>query len=179
MTRRDLLTWIPLAMLPSVATGQGGRAESPAAALTPEQFDRMYKRLLGKWRMDLGKSTFMGAGAPKNPSSFIYTATPDLALEFTNENGYSAQKFDGKLYDGSPTIPGTMVSRTPTDEFTIEIVLSRNGTITNRNTQVYLPDGIRAIYISRSVNDAGERTPNGFHVYEKVPDTVKLWWEKA
>jgi hypothetical protein len=147
-------------------------------ALTPQQFDRMYMRLMGKWRLVPEKSTFFVGNPPKNPSSFIYTPAPEQALRFTNENGASVQKFDGKLYDGSPTIPGTMLARILHDEFTVENVLNRNGKVTARNMQIYAPNGMFAIYISRDVNDAGETTPRSFMLYEKVPDATRLWWEK-
>src|SRR5439155_24187596 len=142
-----------LALLPFAAAAESAPSEACGpAALTPEQFDRMYKRLMGKWRMNIAKSTFLTGNPPKNPSSFIYTAEPDNALGFKNENGKTAQKFDGKFTDASPTIPGTMLARVLLDEFTVENILMRNGKVANRNMQIYAPDGTVVIYISRAVS---------------------------
>ena len=178
MERRHLLG-LPFALVPASAlAGQSDGNACAPAAVTPEQFDRMYKRLMGKWRLVPEKSTFLVGGPPKNPSSFIYFPAPGNALGLTNENGTTVQKFDGKASDASPTIPNTMLARILLDEFTVENVLSRNGRITARNLQYYAPDGNRAIYISRNVNEAGDRAPGSFMLYEKVPDSTRLWWEK-
>lgn len=176
--RRSFLGLLPFTLLPASSFAQPADPSACApAALTPEQFDRMYKRLMGKWRLVPERSTFLVGTPPKNPSSFLYTPEPGKALGFTNENGKSVQTLDGKTYDASPTIPGTMLARVLHDEFTVENILSRNGRITGRNLQYYAPDGDRAIYISRDVNDAGDRTPRSFMLYEKVPDSTLLWWE--
>src|SRR5262245_46764653 len=145
--RRGFLGLIGFTLVPAALFAENaGTGDGGSVTLTPEQFDRMYKRLMGKWRLVPDKSTFFVGSAPKNPNSFIYTPAPDQALGFANENGASAAKFDGKLYDASPTIPGTMLARILHDEFTVENVLSRNGKVTARNLQYYAPNGAFAIY---------------------------------
>src|SRR5438094_50592 len=95
--RRGFLSLLPLTFLPASSFAAGAPIDSCGpATLTPEQFDRMYKRLMGKWRMNIAKSTFLSGNSPKNPSSFLYTPEPGQALGFTNENGKTVQKFDGK-----------------------------------------------------------------------------------
>jgi hypothetical protein len=177
--RRALLSSIPFAFLADTVLAQSATADGcPPAVLTPAQFGRMYNRLLGKWQLIAAKSTFLAGTPPRNPTGFIYSPAPDGAVAFTNENGTSVQKYDGTVYDASPTIPGTMLARVLHDEFTVENVLSRNGRITARNLQYYAPDGRLAIYVQRDVNEAGDKTPRAFMVYEKVPDSTKLWWQK-
>lgn len=177
--RRGFLSLLPLALAPATSLAAAPADACVPTPVTPEQFDRMYKRLMGKWRLVPEKSTFLTGGPPKNPSSFLYEPAPDQALKFTNENGASVARFDGKVYDAAPTIPGTRLARVLLDEFTVENVLHRGGRVTGRNLQYYLPDGRFAIYISRSVSEAGVVTPVSFMLYEKVPDTTQLWWEAA
>jgi hypothetical protein len=178
--RRRFVGLLPFTLLPAVSFAEAAPDTGCApAALTPAQFDRMYKRLMGKWRLVPEKSTFFVGSAPKNPSSFVYAPAPDQALGMTNENGASVAKFDGQLYNAAPTIPGTMLARILHDEFTVENVLNRNGKVTARNLQYYLPDGAFALYVARDVNESGVVTPRSFMLYEKVPDSALLWWEAA
>src|SRR5262245_3873684 len=101
--RRSVLGLLSFALVPVSSLAANAEADSCApATLTAEQFERMYKRLMGKWRLIPEKSTFFVGSAPKNPSSFIYTPAPEQGLGFTNENGPSISRFDGKLYNAAP-----------------------------------------------------------------------------
>src|SRR5258706_12050451 len=91
--RRGFFSLLPLTLAPASSFAQTAASDGCAPAkLTPEQFERLYKRLTGKWRAVDAKSTFLVGGPPKNPSSFIYSPAPDGAVRFTTENGPSVQR---------------------------------------------------------------------------------------
>jgi hypothetical protein len=178
--RRRFLCLLPLTLVPASSLAQTAASDGCAPAkLTAEQFERLYKRLVGKWRAVDAKSTFLVGGPPKNPSSFIYSSAPNGAIRFTTENGPSVQMYDGRPYDGHPTLPETLIARVVSDEFTIDNIMTskKTGKRTAHSTQIYAPDGNAMIYIGRSISNSGEEPPRLFQIFEKVPDSTTLWWE--
>src|SRR5258706_11595088 len=116
--------------------------------LTDAQFERLVQRLVGHWRMNVEKSSFLGK--PQAQRSYTYSRAEGKGLRYAPTGGnQSIQCMDGKAYGG----PGAgSISRTPVNEFQVENLISSNGRVTTHNTQFISPDGTVIAYISRSVN---------------------------
>src|ERR1700730_15048056 len=82
--------------------------------LTQEEFDRLYSRAMGTWRLNREKSTIFSGDTLGVPNGYIYSPTEDRkGVKFTSASGTSVQQWDGRAYGETTTI-----ARAPIDEFT-------------------------------------------------------------
>jgi hypothetical protein len=166
-----------LLAVPALALAQG-RTTDPSLKpnrLTQEEFDRLYSRAMGTWRLNREKSTIFSGDTLGVPNGYIYSPTEDRkGVKFTSASGRSVQQWDGKAYGETTTI-----ARAPIDEFTIDNVVSRDRHRTARNTQVYAPDGKRVAYIVRRVNEQGQETIVSIVIFERVPEGTPVFTPPA
>jgi hypothetical protein len=159
-----------LLALPGIAAGQN-RTPSLGGSpnqLTREQFERLMNRAMGAWLLNRAKSTIMSGDTLGVLDRYVYEPTEDRkGVIFTrgNESATTTQMYDGKPY-GAPR----SVARIPIDEFTIDNVTGENGRRVGHNTQMFSPDGTKAIYIVRAVNEQGDETLISVVLFEKVPN---------
>jgi hypothetical protein len=168
------------------AIGTSGAAEadptssSLAPTLSDAQLARLQERLTGTWLVNLDRSMYFLSSPPKPPLGYIYTRADKNGMRYTNSAGSSIQLYDGKAY---PVVLGggnasTTASRTPLDEFTVEVVLARDGKPETRTTQVISPDGKTMVSIRRRIDEHGLATPGSFEIHEKVPEGTPVWAEQ-
>ena len=162
-----------LVAFPAVALAQAKTTDPSAtpARLSQEEFDRLYARAMGTWRLNRDKSTIFSGDSLGVPNGYIYGPTEDRkGLRFMTASGTTVQGWDGKPYGDKGTI-----TRAPIDEFTIDNILGNGTRRTGRNTQVYAPDGKRVAYIVRRVNERGEETIISVVLFERVPDGTPVF----
>ena len=170
--------WIVAAVLllalPGVALAQN-KTTAPGGTpnqLAPEEFERLLKRVAGTWILNRSKSTIMSGDAFGVPEGYVYELTDDRkGVRFTSGGGpvTTVQMYDGKAYCEKSTI-----ARLPMDEFTIDNITGADGRRRGRNTQVYSPDGTKAAYIVRRVNEQGVETIISVVLFEKVPNGTPI-----
>jgi hypothetical protein len=163
-------------LLFAVAGLASAQGKTTAQSLTPnrltqEEFDRLYNRAMGTWRLNRDKSTIFSGDTLGVPNGYIYSPTDDRkGVKFTSASRTTVQQWDGKAY-GEPNT----IARAPIDEFTIDNVVGSNGRRTGRNTQIYAPDGKRVAYIVRRVNEQGQETIISMVIFDRVPEGTPVF----
>ena len=180
--RKWTLAALLVLTLPGLAVAQG-KTTAPGGTpnqLSSEEFERLMTRAMGTWILNRQRSILMSGNTFGVPEGYLYVRTDDgKGVKFTNSGGptTSIQYYDGKAYGGVTTSGGTTgstIARMPIDEFTIDNITGSDGRRRGRNTQVYSPDGTKAAYIVRRVNEKGEETVISVVLYEKVPDGTPI-----
>lgn len=172
--RKSIVGILLLLALPGLARAQH-KTTAPGGTpnqLAPEEYERLMTRVEGTWILNRAKSTLMSGDTLGVPEGYVYKLRPDhKGVYFTNSGGptTSFQMYDGKAYGEKSTI-----ARLPIDEYTIDNITGADGKRRGRNTQVYSPDGTKAVYIVRRVNEQGIETVISSVLYEKVADGTPI-----
>src|SRR4051794_26304137 len=95
-------TWAFLLLaVPAVALAQS-RTTAPSLTpnrLTQDEFNRLYARAMGTWRLNRDKSTIFSGDTLGVPNGYIYAPTDERrGVKFTSGSGTSVQQWDGKAY---------------------------------------------------------------------------------
>jgi hypothetical protein len=129
--------------------------------------------MLGTWRVNLSKSTYSPAPAPKSASAKFEAwedgmkATIDVVdAQGNNIHAESAAKFDGKDYPlkGSPIADAISLKRA--SERQTDIVWKNGGTVTMTGKSVVSADG-KTMTVTQTGKDPQGRAVNNVVVYDK------------
>src|SRR5688572_23150863 len=130
MTKSRLLIATVVCALASIATAQGG------------------DRLAGTWRLNVAKSKYEGAAAPKSQTTTLHAVEGGLheVVERVNADGTTTRwevtaRYDGRDYPVKGDPSRDTVAMTRVDQYTVDIVNKKAGAVVSRMRIVVAADG--------------------------------------